>query len=65
MTLLVGRRPDGHDDYRNLHRQMSRAQLAFVDAARLSLDGSQQSLDWRMGGPGDSHLDAASADLAA
>lgn len=48
---LVHREPKRAQEYQRVHSEMSQGQLAFVNAARRSLGGSRDPLDWQMGGP--------------
>ncbi|MEV8018040.1 hypothetical protein AB0O76_17210 [Streptomyces sp. NPDC086554] len=50
-ALLVDRSPKTREDLQEIHGALAAAQLAFVNAARRSLDSSQQSLDLQLGGP--------------
>lgn len=51
LTVLIAREPKIHEEYQQVHEELRQAQLAFVNAARRTLDGSQGPIDWVMGGP--------------
>ncbi|MEV0407687.1 hypothetical protein [Actinoallomurus sp. NPDC050550] len=50
-SLSDGPRPDDHDDFRRALEAIATDQIAFVNAARRSLDVSQAPLNRLLGGP--------------
>ncbi|MFG3034949.1 hypothetical protein ACGFZJ_41475 [Streptomyces sp. NPDC048253] len=48
---LVARSPKTREELREAQEALAAGQLRFVNAARVSLDGSQAPLDWQLGGP--------------
>ncbi|MFF2045107.1 hypothetical protein ACFVVX_32300 [Kitasatospora sp. NPDC058170] len=51
LCVLIVREPKIAREYQLVHEALSHGQIAFVNAARRSLDSSQGPLDWVMGGP--------------
>ncbi|MFD7342663.1 hypothetical protein ACFV98_42965 [Streptomyces violascens] len=51
LCVLIVREPKIAREYQLVHEALSQGQIAFVNAARRSLDSSQGPLDWVMGGP--------------
>lgn len=51
VLLVADGGPKNRDDLQRIMAELASGQLAFVNAARSSLDGSQQPIDRQLGGP--------------